>query len=600
MSDTATLELLIQIREELAGLNRTRAGLQGAKKDAESFGALIKQGFGVGTGMDLARRAVDLLRNSLSASVGEAFRMAEAIADQAAALGITREAYQVVKLELAAASVEMSRFSMAVTSQTESLAAARDISSQAARAYRDLGLSAAEVEKLPVAERVLAVVRATDSATDKTRAFAAASQILGSRGLPQLLGGLRNLAEEGYDKVAAAARAAGRVMSDETVDRLDRAKQQLDYFKQATLPTATGTFLGWMQSAMETVGAKTGNFLNALQGRPSGDLGSLYVPTRTTPPPPAGPSIAAGDDVFGARIANAQAKASAIQNATMLNETQRRQALIPVLKEQEQLYTKLLESKYGDLGRDLPTKGDVSEEELSRYKERNELEWQLVQVRQARVAAADRPLNALMREMADTSSFVENVLANGIHEGLSSLGSDLWEAAKGTQSWGDAFRNLGDIAGRMLTQIITQMLLVQAINATLGIFGYGLSGNTGAGIVKLGTPTVAAAGGARFVTRGPTTLTVGDNPGGVEAVSVVPISGVGRTTVNGQSVHMAGGGTALVAGGNVGGGGDTFHFTYQFNGGVTREEVLGLVPSLIQATKGAVLEAQRRHREGHR
>mgnify|MGYP000081222769 CR=1 FL=1 len=50
------------------------------------------------------------------------------------------------------------------------------------------------------------------------------------------------------------------------------------------------------------------------------------------------------------------------------------------------------------------------------------------------------------------------------------------------------------------------------------------------------------------MTSGPTTLTVGDNPGGVEAVSVVPISGTGTTSVSGSSLHMAGGGTALVGG----------------------------------------------------
>jgi len=52
----------------------------------------------------------------------------------------------------------------------------------------------------------------------------------------------------------------------------------------------------------------------------------------------------------------------------------------------------------------------------------------------------------------------------------------------------------------------------------------------------------AAAGGGNFMTKGPTLLMVGDNPGGVERVSVEPISGRGKTTVNGNLVKMAGGG----------------------------------------------------------
>ncbi|MEK7765978.1 MAG: hypothetical protein AAB368_07040, partial [bacterium] len=105
MSETATLELLIQIRDELAGLNRTRAGLQGAKKDAEGLGTILRQGFGIGTGMEIARRGIDLLRNSISSTIGAAFRLADEINDQSRALTMTGEAYQVVKRELAAAGV---------------------------------------------------------------------------------------------------------------------------------------------------------------------------------------------------------------------------------------------------------------------------------------------------------------------------------------------------------------------------------------------------------------------------------------------------------------------------------------------------------------
>ncbi len=55
----------------------------------------------------------------------------------------------------------------------------------------------------------------------------------------------------------------------------------------------------------------------------------------------------------------------------------------------------------------------------------------------------------------------------------------------------------------------------------------------------------AAAGGGDFVTKGPSLLMVGDNPGGVERVTVEPISGKGQTKVapNGNLIAMAGGGS---------------------------------------------------------
>jgi hypothetical protein len=53
-----------------------------------------------------------------------------------------------------------------------------------------------------------------------------------------------------------------------------------------------------------------------------------------------------------------------------------------------------------------------------------------------------------------------------------------------------------------------------------------------------------AAGGGDFLTKGPTALVVGDNPGGVERVTVEPISGKGQTKVYGPNlVAMAGGGS---------------------------------------------------------
>lgn len=54
-----------------------------------------------------------------------------------------------------------------------------------------------------------------------------------------------------------------------------------------------------------------------------------------------------------------------------------------------------------------------------------------------------------------------------------------------------------------------------------------------------------AAGGGSFMTKGPTALVVGDNPGGVERVDVTPISGRGRTVVGNGMIKMAGGGSII-------------------------------------------------------
>lgn len=59
-----------------------------------------------------------------------------------------------------------------------------------------------------------------------------------------------------------------------------------------------------------------------------------------------------------------------------------------------------------------------------------------------------------------------------------------------------------------------------------------------------------SAGGGLFMTSGPARLTVGDNPGGMEMVSVTPISGTGRTTVGANMMRLGGGGTVVVDAGS--------------------------------------------------
>ncbi|HYC64521.1 MAG TPA: hypothetical protein VEC14_07315 [Reyranellaceae bacterium] len=148
------------------------------------------------------------------------------------------------------------------------------------------------------------------------------------------------------------------------------------------------------------------------------------------------------------------------------------------------------------------------------------------------------------------------------------------------QKFSDVLRGLArDLAQIVLRQTITQPLGNWFSGIVGGLFGRG-----------------AGAGGGTFVTNGPANLTVGDNPGGVELVNVVPLSGVGRSWSNGSMAHFAGGGQALA--GKLGG--DTFHFSYSFQGGVTREEVLGVLPQLVEASKAGVLQAMRHRRDGFR
>jgi hypothetical protein len=649
VSADATLELLIQIRDELAGLNRTRTELRGAKKDAFDLGEAIKQGLGIGTGMALVTSAVQMLRSSLMATAGQALQFAGATKDAAEAIGISTTALQVLQLEMKKAGVDSGRLTEAIAAQKRSLADARDGTSRMAEAYRDLGLEAAAVELLPIEQRLVAVARAVEHATDKSRAFNAASEILGSRGLQQMLNGLRRLGNEGVESLTAYYDKQGLIMNDETLERLDRASKRWQDLWH-TIVIGSGEAL----LAIDTFSALAAGIT------PQGGMGLAgYIATRQAGAPagtPAGSSSAlSSDDVATAQARAAAAtafadrvkstvaaleavfKAGAETTAAVVTPYEKYEQTVAALRQQLELGAidhltfgravqiagaelhKTLEAtdaetaalkaqgeavrqsilapleefgaKLRELDR-LQKAGIISAEEYARAAALayTTMEYQ---ERPQRPEGALGGYNEFLEALGTQSQQVADIVSQGLGAAVSNLGADIWDAMKGTQEWSDAFRGLGDMAGRMLTQIIAQMLVVQAINAVLGIFGFELTG-AGPSIGK-----VAAAGGGTFVTRGPTHFTVGDNPGGVEMVSVVPISGVGRSSINGHSLAMAGGGTALVGGGgSTSAGGDTFNFTYQFNGGVSREEVLGMLPGMVRATKAAVLEAQRRKRDG--
>jgi hypothetical protein len=57
----------------------------------------------------------------------------------------------------------------------------------------------------------------------------------------------------------------------------------------------------------------------------------------------------------------------------------------------------------------------------------------------------------------------------------------------------------------------------------------------------------ASGGGSAFVTSGPMTMKVGDNPGGIEAVTVTPLSGMGHTVLGPNAASFGGGTDSLIA-----------------------------------------------------
>ncbi len=250
MPDPTIFSILVQVKSQLDDLNRTQQGLRQTGEEASKLGAVLRQGLGIGTGMQMATMAVATVKSLLVDTMRDAVQLASQTRDVAKALDIRPGAYQVLRIEFQNAGADLGRLNEAIATQKRSLVDARDATSSAAEAYRALGLDAAAIEQMPTDQRLIATARAALEAKDRFLAFDAASQLLGSRGLQQVLEALRRLGDEGEPALEKLYRGQGRIMGDETLARLDASAKRWEAQKSAF----TG-FMGDLGAATSEQGA---------------------------------------------------------------------------------------------------------------------------------------------------------------------------------------------------------------------------------------------------------------------------------------------------------------------------------------------------------
>lgn len=496
MADTtAQVQILIDIKARLDELTKTQAGLRAAKEEAQSFGSVLLQGFGLGTGMELARRGIDMFKQSLAS----AFQMAGEIKRGSDALGMTGEAYQLIQIDLEKAGVEMGRFQMAVIRQTDSLAQARSGAGAAAGAYRTLGLNVAALEAMTPEQRMLAVVRATLASSDQIRAFQAAGEILGTRGLPPLLNGLRDLASN-YDKAAEAAKAAGLIMGGDTVEQLHKAEVEWQMFKrEATI--ATGNAAGfWAQMVQSFKQNPLGTFISAqlaplywLGLMKSDPLGAMF---NKLPQVPVTTPIKGGDDGTAAmlatqldlrtKIAMAQEDLKTAEGVTFIDESERTRKREAAMKEEILLREQLVKSiKNSPLNDAKGETQDARDLELKKLREENlRLRDQILKLHQPEAdkikrayidkldpknggLTAGEGLMAGYQQWAAQAGTIGQQIASTfsgvISGGINTVSQGLTGLITKTATWGDMGRSIGN----MLLSSLVQLGVGMAANAIL-------------------------------------------------------------------------------------------------------------------------------------
>ena len=256
------LSILIDVRSRLDELTKTQQEIRKLGDQVTSTGQAMKTGLGV----EVMRRGLDFLTEGFKESVVGALEMATEIKRGSRNLEMSTDAYQVLGRVIREAGGDMAMLNEIVSHNNRSLVEARNSTSAAAIAYRTLRLNSQQLENLPTEKRFEAIGKAISQTTDRAQVFSSASQILGARNLPILLGSLQMLATEGYGKVEAAAKSAGQVMAHETVELLADANKRYEEFLKVTVPIAAGGALQAANGVMEWIGSAAGNWLNAMQG----------------------------------------------------------------------------------------------------------------------------------------------------------------------------------------------------------------------------------------------------------------------------------------------------------------------------------------------
>lgn len=613
----ASLEVLIRIREELEGLRRSQEAFRETRKEAQSLGNMLKTGLG----LSIAHRGLGMLTASLRQAAVGSLRYATEIHHQSRALGLTAEQYQVLRVLIEDTDGRVTALTSAISTNNQGMAEAVRGTGAAANAYRTLGLEVEELAQMPFHERLEAIARATLENKDQTAAWGAAAQLLGRRNVPELMGALRRLARDGYGAVAEEAEKAGKVIDSELAAQLTDAQQQLDDLRRRST-VAAGSAVGLATLGFKALREDPLGTLRDLLRQPnafgSGRPGPLYdrlaghLPEREDPPPRGEAHIRLMNTEKWIKAMHAlqmaQVDISDAADDMLITEAQRRERLLPLLVKEHEARKQL-----HALALAAPLDDDETEEERALLRRQLLIDQSMAERRVRQIHHEDSPrrqLGLFMEELTNVDA-VTSTLLQGVGRLTNSLANDFWEMAKGTRSWGDAWRNVGDIAGRVLTEIMVRLYIIRPL---MNMLGFGApAGNVVMDALEAGplpdlmrransaannqSSAIKGAGGGTFMTRGPTHLTVGDNPGGVELVSVLPLSGVGTSTVAGQAMAMAGGGSLLAMGAGAGSGPVVGKQEFNFDLGgwpmdaVTRAVMVQLQPQLKGIVADAVREA---------
>lgn len=223
----------------------------------------------------------------LSSMAREAINLGSKISDMAIQLNIGTTELQVLEFAARKAGVETGIMERAIRNVQLRTQQGIEGNKRYAEAYQTLGLSIEEVSKMKAEEKLEAIAKASQEATDKQAAYNAVAAILGERAGPKMMEILQDLSDKGYKNLENAAKSAGEVMDEQTIAKMDAAADKIESVKRQ-ITVLVAQILGPMMSGFtilkeglggigDTIGttiSKFGSFFGFL----ASSLGSIIQP----------------------------------------------------------------------------------------------------------------------------------------------------------------------------------------------------------------------------------------------------------------------------------------------------------------------------------
>ncbi len=218
----AVYSILIDIQAKLAEIKAARAEFKQAREEGESLGSLFRTGLGIGGGMEIARRGVELFKATIEAAIESSARLSDEIERATVRAGLSAEGFQALSFHLKQAGGSSEELVSSIAFLRRTLGEAGDPKSPVAAALAEIGLSARALAGLSVEQQLEKIAAGLARVADESRRATLQAALLG-RGSATLNDLIDQLATHGLANLTTQAQRASGVLSGDMARAIDAA-----------------------------------------------------------------------------------------------------------------------------------------------------------------------------------------------------------------------------------------------------------------------------------------------------------------------------------------------------------------------------------------